>query len=97
MMYALKVKEKKKSKIPSVVHVDGTCRIQTVNKNDNAKLYNLLKLFYKKTKIPILMNTSFNVDGEPIVETPKNAIDTFQKSSIKYLYYADLEKLCYKK
>ena len=97
MMYAVKVKEKKKSKIPSVVHVDGTCRIQTVNKNDNAKLYNLLKLFYKKTKIPILMNTSFNVDGEPIVETPKNAIDTFQKSSIKYLYYADLEKLCYKK
>lgn len=96
MLYAVNVIEKIKEKIPSVVHVDGTCRIQTVNEKQNPILYKILKLFYKKTGVPILMNTSFNLAGETLVETPEDAIDVLKRSKLEYLYFSDINKLIYK-
>lgn len=93
MMYAVTAKEKAKKIVPSVVHEDNTCRIQTVNKDQNKNLHTLLSLFYEKTKVPILMNTSFNLKGEPIVETPEDAVSVLKKSKIDYLYFANENKL----
>merc|ERR1711965_726817 len=61
---------KKKNKIPSAIHVDGTARVQTVNKKQNKKFYNIINSFYKITGVPVILNTSFNDAGEPLVETP---------------------------
>ena len=80
-------------KIPGVIHVDNTCRIQTVNEKQNPVLYKILKLFNKKTGIPILMNTSFNLAGETLVETPEDAIETFNKSDIDCIYFPDIQKV----
>lgn len=71
--------------IPAVTHVDNTARIQTVTKTSNLRLYRLLKAFEKYSGIPILLNTSFNVMGEPIVCTPVDAIKTFKASGIDIL------------
>ena len=71
-------------KIPGVTHIDGTSRIQTVNKEFNERFYNLINAFYKITGIPMLLNTSFNSD-EPIVETPADALRTFKRSGINIL------------
>lgn len=76
---------RKRDLIPGVVHEDGTARYQTVNENQNRHLYNLLLEFKKLTQCPILLNTSFNVGGEPIVETPFDAYETFKKTSIDVL------------
>jgi carbamoyltransferase len=96
MMYAIKVKDNKKNIIPSVVHVDDTCRIQTVNEKTNPILYKLLISFYNKTGVPLLMNTSFNLAGQPIVETPEDAIKTFEKSNIECFYFPEINKILYK-
>ena len=74
-----------KSKIKAVTHLDGTARVQTVFKNLNTKFYNLIESFFKITGVPILINTSFNVRGEPIVETPDDAIKCFLGTEIDYL------------
>jgi carbamoyltransferase len=71
-------------KIPGVTHIDGTSRIQTVNKEFNERFYNLINAFYKITGIPMLLNTSFNSD-EPIVETPADALRTFKRSGVNML------------
>ena len=81
-------KEKIRNKIPAVVHFDGSARLQTVTEKDNKWYYNFIKLFNKKTGVPILLNTSFN-DREPIVETPQNALNCFLKTDIDYLYFRD--------
>lgn len=73
------------SDIPAVTHIDYTSRIQTVNKIQNEKTYNLIISFYQKTGCPMLLNTSFNINGEPIVCSPFDAINTFKKSGIDYL------------
>ena len=86
MSYAIPVKEEKKSIIPAITHVDGTCRVQTVTKEQNKKFYEIIKLFYEKTNVPILFNTSFNLAGETLVETKKDAMDTLNRSDINYLY-----------
>jgi carbamoyltransferase len=75
-------------KIPGVTHVDGTARIQTVNKKFNHHYYNLINAFYKVTGIPMLLNTSFNCQ-EPIVETPEHAVNTFKKSGLDLLVIKD--------
>lgn len=93
MTYVLFAKEHCKKKIPNALHVDDSCRIQTVSKEHNCIYYNLIYCFYKITNIPLLINTSFNLAGEPIVETPKDAITSFVKSSFPYLYFADTECL----
>lgn len=71
--------------IPAVTHVDNSARIQTVTKASNTRLYRLLKAFENYSGIPILLNTSFNVMGEPIVCTPIDAIRTFKESGIDIL------------
>jgi carbamoyltransferase len=71
-------------KIPGVTHVDGTARIQTVNKEFNEHYYNLINEFYKLTGVPMLLNTSFNCQ-EPMVETPEDAVETFKKCGLDML------------
>ena len=73
------------SKIKAVTHLDGTARVQTVFKELNPKFYNLIENFYKITGIPLIINTSFNVRGEPIVETPEDAIKCFFGTEMDYL------------
>jgi len=76
---------KKHSNIPAVTHVDGTARIQTVDRKDNELYYDLINTFYKKTDCPIVINTSFNVRGEPIVCSFKDAYKCFMKTGIDCL------------
>jgi carbamoyltransferase len=73
------------SEIPAVTHVDYSARIQTVSQNQSPKIYNLLNEFYKQSKIPLLVNTSFNIKDEPIVESPKDAFRCFMGSGLDYL------------
>ena len=96
MSFALPVKEEKKKFIPGVVHVDGTARLQTVTSELNGSYYDLIKLFYEKTGVPMVLNTSFN-DREPIVETPYDAINCFLKTKIDYLYFVQEKVLIAKK
>ncbi len=74
-----------KKKAPAIVHIDGTSRVQLVKKDYPGSLYKLLEAFAKRTSVPILLNTSFNVKGEPIVNSPQDAIATFQNSGIDIL------------
>ena len=85
MLLATTVKEKYRNQIPSVVHIDDTARIQSVSKSTDLFMHKLLMQFSKLTGVPILLNTSFNVANEPIVESPMDAITTFQKTEIDYL------------
>ena len=75
----------KRSSVPSITHVDYSARIQTVHKETNAKFYSLIKHFYKLTGCPILVNTSFNVRGEPIVCNPKDAYNCFMGTDLDIL------------
>ncbi len=75
----------KRSDIPAVTHVDYSARIQTVHKDTNLKYYNLIKKFKEKTGCPVLINTSFNVRGEPIVNTPKDAFNCFMGTEMDKL------------
>ena len=75
----------KRSSIPAITHVDYSARIQTVHKETNSRYYDLLKEFKKNTNCPVLVNTSFNVRGEPIVCTPKDAYECFMKTKMDYL------------
>ena len=84
MSFVAKVKKDKKDMIPSVVHTDGTGRIQTVNKNSNLIFYKLIKEFYKISGIPLILNTSFN-ENEPIVMSPDNAISCFLRTNMDML------------
>lgn len=94
MMYAVNVNKEKAQEIPAVVHVDGTCRIQTV-KNTQTNWYSLIEEFYKKTSVPMVFNTSFNLAGDPLVETMEHALETLRKSELEYLYLPELKKLIY--
>lgn len=85
MLEAVKVLEEKADQIPAVVHVDGTSRVQTVSQKDNAKIYKLLKAFEKETGVPILLNTSLNLAGEPLVETPQDAFSLFTRGNVDIL------------
>ena len=82
MLYSQTVKEDKRDKIPAITHVDNTCRIQTV---ESGFLSLLLEEYYKISGVPVLLNTSFNDNGKPIVETPQDAIDSFLNMNIDYL------------
>ena len=89
MLLAKRVRPEWKDKIPAIVHVDGTARVQTVRQETNDRLYRLLKEFDAITGVPVLLNTSFNVKGEPIVETPGDALDCFLSTGIDYLALHD--------
>jgi carbamoyltransferase len=90
MLLAKRVRPDWIDKIPGIVHVDGTARVQTVRRETNEPLYNLLKEFDAITGVPVLINTSFNVKGEPIVETPEDAMRCFLTTGIDYLILHDL-------
>jgi len=81
----LVAKVKKPDLIPAITHVDGTGRLQTVSKNSNSLYYNLIKTFFELTGVPVLVNTSMNVRGEPIVNTPEQAYDMLLKTEMDYL------------
>jgi carbamoyltransferase len=89
MLITSQVKNNKRNVIPAVVHIDGSSRVQTVSKKTNKKFWNLINEFYKITGIPIVLNTSFNYDGEPIVSSPLDAIKTFFSTSLDYLVIGD--------
>jgi len=93
MMYAVNCKPGVAEKIPSIIHVDGTCRIQTVTKEQNLHFYELIELFKEKTGTPILFNTSFNLGGQPLVETLEDAIWTLKQSELEYLYMPEFNYL----
>jgi len=96
MMYAVNCKEGIEEKIPAIIHVDGTCRIQTVTQEQNKHYYNLILEFYNQTGCPIIFNTSFNLGGEPLVETLDDALRTLTNSKIEYLYLPEYSVLIYK-
>ena len=88
MSFAIPFKQEKITQVPAVVHNNDTARLQTVSKKDNEWYHSFIKKFQDRTQVPILLNTSFN-DREPIVETPKNALDCFLRTDIDYLYFRD--------
>jgi len=85
MTHAVDVRTNLRKMIPAVVHVDGTSRIHAVVKNENPVYYNLINAFYEITGIPMILNTSFNRSGEPIVDSQENAIDAFLALDIQYM------------
>lgn len=85
MLYSFKVKDNKKDQISAIIHEDDTCRIQTVTKSQHPQIHTLLEEFYKLTGTPVILNTSFNDNGEPMVETPQDAIKSFLNMNIDYL------------
>jgi len=89
MLLAAHVRPQWREKIPAIVHVDGTARVQTVRRAENARLYRLLTEFESITGVPVLLNTSFNIKGEPIVETPEDALNCFLATGIDYLVLHD--------
>ena len=93
MMYAVDIQADKVDQIPCIAHVDNTCRIQTVSKEQNENYYNLINEFKTITSVPMLFNTSFNLAGDPLVETIDHALDTLRKSKMKYLYLPEIQTL----
>jgi carbamoyltransferase len=93
MMYAVNCQPGIEEKIPAIIHVDGTCRIQTVSREQNPHYYDIIKAFKEKTGCPIIFNTSFNLGGEPLVETLDDAIRTLENCKIEYLYLPEHGKL----
>ncbi len=94
MTFCFPVKKEKRNILAAITHIDGTCRVQTVN-NDNGRYYKLIKRFYQLTGVGCILNTSFNLKGEPIVENPQQAIEDFLKTKMDYLVIEDF--IVYKK
>lgn len=94
MLYVTQVKS---DRIPAITHVDGSGRLQTVKKRYNPRYYRLIELFGQATGVPVVLNTSFNLKGEPIVTTPQDAFNTFMKSGMDILVlencFVDKERL----
>jgi carbamoyltransferase len=84
MLHVYKVRPEKRKSLGAVNHVDDTGRLQTVTREENPLYYDLIKTFSKKTGIPVILNTSFN-ENEPIVCTPEQAIDCFQRTKMDVL------------
>ena len=81
-VYSIKIEKRKQ--LPGITHIDGTGRLQTISEKQNYLYYNLIENFYKKTGIPIILNTSFN-ENEPIVLSPDHAIDCFVRTNMDLL------------
>ena len=85
MLFVFDVKPEAADRIPAVRHVDGTARVQTVRREQNPPYYDLLRAFQRRTGVPVLVNTSFNTRGEPIVCTPRDAVECFWTSPLDAL------------
>jgi carbamoyltransferase len=92
MSFAMYAKEKAKNLTPSIIHADNTCRIQTVTREQNRNYYDLIEVFYQKTDVPILLNTSFNFSGFPIVEKIMDIEVQFNKLNNNRFEYVYLPK-----
>jgi len=86
MLFVPQVASDKQSSIPAVTHVDGSARLQTVSKEMNSKFYRLIETFYQLTGVPVVLNTSFNDKGEPIVESPEDALRFFAETDMDRLF-----------
>ena len=93
MSITTKIKEDKYTLIPAVCHIDQTARLQTVKKENNSLYYRLIQKFYQLSKIPMILNTSFNLKNSPIVETPEDAIKSFMAANglLSKLYMGNFE------
>lgn len=89
MLRICKFREKKRSRVPAVVHIDNSGRLQTITQQENGRFYELVRRFYEQTGVPMLLNTSFNVRGEPIVETPEDAIRCLLSSGLDACVFED--------
>jgi carbamoyltransferase len=85
MLYVTPVRPEQRTNLPAVTHEDGTARLQTVFRDENPRYYGLIERFGQATGVPVVLNTSFNLRGEPIVTTPANAFSTFSKSEMDSL------------
>lgn len=85
MLYVVNVKKDKRKIIPAVTHINGTSRPQIVFKKDNQRYWKLINKFYQATGVPLILNTSFNLKGEPIVNSPEDAVSVFLRSEIDVL------------
>jgi carbamoyltransferase len=85
MLFVFDVRPEQAERIPAVRHVDGTARVQTVRRDQNARYYDLLRAFHRRTGVPVLVNTSFNTRGEPIVCSPRDAVESFWTSPLDAL------------
>jgi carbamoyltransferase len=89
MLYVVDVREDKRALVPAITHVDGTGRLQTVRRDTNARYHKLISTFAEATGVPMVLNTSFNLRGEPIVNTPAEAHHTFTQSGMDVLVLGD--------
>jgi len=85
MLYVVDVRDGQRQRVPAITHVDGTGRLQTVHREINPRYHGLIEAFGQATGVPVLLNTSFNLKGEPIVNTPRESYDTFMKSGMDVL------------
>jgi len=85
MLFIFDVRPDKADRIPAVRHVDGTARIQTVNRDQHPLYYDLIAAFERRTGVPVLVNTSFNTRGEPMVNSPRDALESFWTSPLDAL------------
>ena len=95
MTMSFPVKPNRQKLVPGIVHIDGSCRLQTVNQ-DLPEFYELLIEFEKLTGVPLLLNTSFNITGEPLVKEMKEALDTFKKTTIDVLWFPEKSRMLIK-
>ncbi|MGO9272293.1 MAG: carbamoyltransferase [Terriglobia bacterium] len=89
MLYVVPVRPAQQATLPAITHVDGTGRLQTVFKDQSPRYYGLIERFGQATGVPVVLNTSFNLKGEPIVNTPANAFNTYSKSEMDCLVLGD--------
>ena len=85
MIMAFEATDEASQRVPAVVHIDGTMRVQTVDQETNPRYHALLKAFERRTGVPVLLNTSFNIKGEAIVSSPRDALRTFWSTGIDAL------------
>lgn len=89
MLRVVDVKQEKRQRVPAIVHVDGTGRVQTLTPENNGRFYELVSKFYAKTGVPMVLNTSFNRMGEPIIETPVDAIACLLNTGLDCCVFED--------
>ncbi|MBQ7568675.1 hypothetical protein IJT17_07725 [bacterium] len=90
MLMVVPVKKERQKDVPAITHVDGTARIQAVHRQDNPRYYDLIKAFSDETGVPVVLNTSFNLRGEAIVNTPEEAYSTFERSDMDALVMGNI-------
>lgn len=90
MLLAFPVREERRARIPAVTHVDGTARVQTVAAAESPRYHALLRAFADRTGVPVLLNTSFNIRGEPIVRTPDEALEALVRTGLSAVVIGDL-------